>query len=70
MKDRRYLAKAVTIENVETRETKIFTTARESDYYVRNELGFSTDELKRLKREPEVKGYRRTKSLRSIFLPW
>ncbi len=50
--------KRITIENIETKATISFNSARECDEYVRNILGFNQREMNAL-RKGEVNGYRR-----------
>lgn len=50
--------KKVTIENIETKATISFNSAKESDEYARTKLGFTLKEVKKLRHEP-VNGYRR-----------
>lgn len=54
------MTKKVTIENIETKANITFNSAKESDNYVRDVLGFTLRDMEKIRHEP-VNGYRRIK---------
>lgn len=61
----RHWTKEVILENIETKEVTKFKSARESDLYVRETLGFTRKEMESLRHEP-VNGFRRIRKFQLL----
>lgn len=57
--------KEVILENIETKEITIFNSAKESDLYARETLGFTRKEMESLRHEP-VNGFRRVRKFQLL----